>query len=249
MHRVLALGTDPAFAPEPSGKLYQRSLYQSMRTLTGRLCRRLSQGRDAVPEPALPLVDWLISREERILDRFHGILDPALAGKRIRCHGDFHLAQLLFTGKDFVIVDFEGDSSRPIGERRIKRSPLRDLASMLRSLDYAVFSVLQGVSDVRGRPPGKIRPEDRPALDAWAHFWYEAMSRTLVASYLEAISAVGLLPRTSDGIHRLLALFLLEKALFEIDAELSHRPEWIEIPLRGAVRLLGGDSLTQTPQS
>ena len=72
-----------------------------------------------------------------------------------------------------MIIDFEGDTTRPIGERRVKRSPLRDVASMIRSLDYAVQSVLLGMTDVRGRPPGMIRPEDRPALEAWAYCWYE----------------------------------------------------------------------------
>jgi maltose alpha-D-glucosyltransferase/alpha-amylase len=241
LHRVLAEGTGPAFAPEPFTKLYQRSLYQSMRTLTGRLCRRLSRGKEAIPPSARPLVERIVADEGLILQKFQRVLDPSLAGKRIRSHGDYQLGQLLSTGKDFVIIDLEGEPGRTIGERRIKRSPLRDLASLLRSLDDAVLSVLLGISDVRGRPPGTIRPEDRPALEPWAHFWYESVSRVLVASYIEAIRPAGLLPSTLEGTLALLDLFLLEMALHEVDAVLADRPEWVEIPFRGAVRLLGYD--------
>ncbi len=167
LHCALASGTrDPAFAPEPFGRLYQRSLYQSLRNLTGRLCARLSRMRDAIPEAARPLAERIVADQDLLLQRFRAVLDPAFLGHRIRCHGDCHLGQLLFTGKDFVIADFEGDSARPLGERRVKRSPLLDVASMVRSLDYAVQSVLLGITDERGRPPGVIRPEDRAGARA-----------------------------------------------------------------------------------
>jgi maltose alpha-D-glucosyltransferase/alpha-amylase len=249
LHGVLAQGTGPAFSPDPFSKLYQRSLYQSARTLTGRLCRRLSQLKDSVSNTARPLAERIVADEGLIIERFSGILDPSLAGKRIRSHGAYHLGQLLFTGKDFVIIDLEGDTDRPIGERRIKRPPLRDVAWLLRSLDYAVLSVLQGVSDVRGRSPGVIRPEDRQALVPWANFWYESVSRALMASYIETIQPAGLLPSSHEAILHLLDLFLLEKALSEIDAELSDRPEWVEIPLRGALRLLGYDPADLTSRT
>jgi len=239
LHRTLAANRDdPAFAPEPFGKLYQRSLYQSLRNLTGRLCERLSLVRNDLSETARPLADQIIASQDAMLERFRAILDPAFAGQRIRCHGDYHLGQLLFTGKDFVLIDFEGETSRPIGERRVKRSPLRDVATMIRSLDYAVQSVLLGVTDVRGRPPGMIRPEDRPALEAWAHGWYERVTHEFLAAYHAAIDSEGLLPRTREASDDLLELLLLEEALFEIDTELTERRDWVEIPLRGAVRLL-----------
>ncbi|MFO0890495.1 MAG: maltose alpha-D-glucosyltransferase [Isosphaeraceae bacterium] len=241
-HRAMALGTDPAFSPEPMGKLYLRSLYQSMRNLTGRLCSMLNRMQRQVPEAARPLAERIIADEARILERFHGILDLPLPGRRIRCHGNLHLGQLLFTGKDFVIPDFEGDTTRTIGERRVKRSPLRDVASLIRSLDYAVLSVLLGVSDHKGHSPGVIRPGDRPGLERWAHLWYETVSRTLVKSYVEAAGPSGFLPGTAETIRELLELFLLEQALFQIDSELNDRPDWLEIPLRGALRLLAHDA-------
>jgi maltose alpha-D-glucosyltransferase/alpha-amylase len=242
LHRTLAADpTNPAMAPEPLGKLYRRSMYQSLRNLTGRLCDRLTQHRNDLPESARPLADEIVRQQDAILQRFRTILDPSFAGQRIRCHGDFHLGQLLFTGKDFVVVDFEGETARTIGERRIKRSPLRDVASMVRSLDYAVQSVLLGVTDVRGRPPGMIRPEDRPSLEPWAFSWYDHVAREFLSAYFQAIQPTGLLPQMETACFDLLELYLLEKALLQIDAELIDRPDWVTIPLRGAVRLLGHD--------
>src|SRR5262249_7893125 len=118
LHQALAANrSDPAFAPEPFGRLYQRSMYQSMRNLTGRLCDRLARLRLELPESARPFADQIVSQHDAILQRFRGILDPSFTGKRIRCHGDYHLRQLLHTGKDFMIIDFEGETSRTIGER------------------------------------------------------------------------------------------------------------------------------------
>jgi maltose alpha-D-glucosyltransferase / alpha-amylase len=242
LHRALASGrTSPAFEPLPFGRLYQRSLYQSLRNLTGRLCSRLARMKDVIPETARPLAERIVTDQDLLLHRFRAILDPAFAGQRIRCHGDYHLGQLLFTGKDFIITDFEGDNARPIGERRVKRSPLLDVASMVRSLDYAVQSVLLGVTDARGRPPGVIRPEDRAALEPWAQRWYEHVAREFVAAYIASIEPGDLLPRTTLAIYNLLELFLLEKSLLEIENELSERIDWVEIPLRAAVRLFGHD--------
>jgi maltose alpha-D-glucosyltransferase/alpha-amylase len=242
MHRLLT--ADPverAFAPEPFDKFYQRSLYQSFRNLAGRLCNRLGRVRRELDEPARSMADRVVGQRDALFERFRAILDPSLAGSRVRCHGDYHLGRLLHTGKDFVIIDFQGDTRMTIGERRVKRCPLRDVATMVRSLDYAVQSVLLGATDVRGRPPGMIRHEDRPALEAWASCWYEYVSREFLATYFQAIEPLGLLPRTRRSTENVLEMLLLEEALLEIDAELTERPEWVEIPLRGAVRLLGHD--------
>ncbi len=239
--RLAARGADPAFAPKPFGKLYQRSIYQSFRNLTGRVCERLAQRRRALAPAARPLAETIVREQDAIMERFRLVLEPSLAGQRIRCHGDFQLRQLLHTGKDFVIIDCEGDSSMTIGERRVKRSPLRDVASLIRSFDHAVQSVLLGVTDVRGRPPGMIRDEDRPALEPWAFSWYNHVTREFLSAYFTAIQPLDLLPRTESACHDLLELMLLEQALLEVDAELTERPDWVIIPLRGAVRLLGND--------
>src|SRR5262249_27102021 len=153
MHRALAANwADGAVAPKPFGKQYERSLYQSFRNLTGRLCERLTQRRHNLSEAARPLAEAIIRQQNAILERFRSVLEPSIGGQRIRCHGDYHLGQLLHSGKDFVIIDCKGDTTRTTGERRVKSSPLRDVASMIRSLDYAAQSVLLGVTDDHTRP-------------------------------------------------------------------------------------------------
>ncbi|HWN42891.1 MAG TPA: maltose alpha-D-glucosyltransferase, partial [Thermoanaerobaculia bacterium] len=134
MHIALASRPDePDFAPEAFSLLYQRSLYQSMRTLTGRTFQLLRQQLGVLPDTALPDAEAVLGAQDRVLERFGTLLSGKIPATRIRCHGDYHLGQVLYTGKDFVILDFEGEPARPLSERRIKRSPFRDVAGMLRS--------------------------------------------------------------------------------------------------------------------
>jgi maltose alpha-D-glucosyltransferase / alpha-amylase len=241
LHQTLAAVANPAFAPEPFGKLYQRSIYQSMRNMTGRLTQRLVRDRDALPHDARALADKLVASQDDLLRRFRGVLNPNLGGSRVRGHGDYHLGQLLHTGKDFVVIDFEGDPERPVGERRLKRSPLRDVAAMVRSFDYAVQSVLYGLASSRGRSPGLIRAEDLAVLTPWATAWYDRVAREFVTEYAVAMGSSELLPQSEEKLRNFLELLALEKALHEIDFDLTHRPAWVAIPLRGALRLLGCD--------
>ena len=241
MHTALGKISDPGFISEPFGKLYQRSIYQSLRTLSGRLCQRLTQERSVIPLNARPLAERLIAAESDILRLFRTVLDPGLGGFRIRCHGDYHLDQLLYTGKDFVVIDFEGEPGRTIGERRLKKSPLQDVAAMVRSFDYAVQSVLFGLASSRGRSAGLIRAEDSEILGAWATAWYDQVASEYVTGYVEQMADAGLLPPSEERLRVFLEVLILEQALHEIDLELTHRPEWLVVPLRGAVRLLGYD--------
>ena len=242
LHRALASdSTDPNFAPDPINRLYLRSLYQSMRNLAGKLFNRLERRKSRLPEPLRPSVERLLEMQNTVLQQFGHVLDSSITGCRIRCHGNYHLGQLLYTGKDFVVFDFERNTAQTIGERRIKRSPLRDVASMVRSFDYAVMSVLLGVASGKGRPPGVIRPEDRLAVQPWATTWSNRVAREYVGSYLKHMEIAGLLPVTDKKSGYLLDVFLLEQALREIDYEIDTRPEWAIIPLHGALRLLGCD--------
>ncbi len=241
MHTALAAIPESGFSPEPFGKLYQRSIYQSLRTLTGRLCERLVKERAAIPLHAQALAERLVAAAPNLLHRFRAVLDPGLGGSRIRCHGEYHLDQLLYTGKDFIVIDFEGEKGRTIGERRLKKSPLQDVAAMLRSFDYIVQSVFFGLASSRGRSAGLIRAEDREIIGAWATVWYDQIAGEYVSEYVERMSATGLLPQSEERLQGFLEVLVLEKALHEIDAELTYRPDWLLIPLRGAVRLLGYD--------
>ena len=161
------------------------------------------------------------------------MLDRQLAGKRIRCHGDYHLGQVLFLGNDFAILDFEGEPARSLAERRRKRSPLADVAGMLRSFHYASYGVLTG-----DLPLTQVRPDDRPLLENWARLWYDSVSATYLSAYLGTMGSSDLLPSKQDGLSLLLDVHLLEKSLYELSYEMNNRPAWLGIPLRGILDVL-----------
>ncbi|MBX5495106.1 MAG: alpha-amylase, partial [Bryobacteraceae bacterium] len=148
-------------------------------------------------------------------------------------HGDYHLQQVLFTGRDFAIIDFEGERARPLSERRIKRSALRDVATMLRSFHYAAFAVLFG------QMPGIIEsPEKRPILEAWARFWHAWVSRAFLEGYLTTAGNAPFLPASREELQLLLNAYTLEKAIDELGFELNDRPDWVRIPLLGILEML-----------
>jgi len=243
LHR--ALSSDPtssAFHPEPFTKLYQRSVYQSLRNRTHHVLTRLSRQLSELPRQAAGLV----AQRNDILNWFRRIIERPLSGARIRLHGDYHLAQLLFTGSDFVVIDFEGDPDQTIGERRVKRSPLRDAASMIWSFHQAAHTVVHDLSDPRGRPPGLIRSEDRTALEPWAGLWSRLVSEEFLEAYVANLADSGLLPATPEERTLLLEIYLLDKVLDRIDRDLDERPELLIIPLNLAIWLLEKPTVPST---
>jgi maltose alpha-D-glucosyltransferase/alpha-amylase len=235
------------FSTEPFGKLYQRSVYQTMRNQTGLLCRKLQHRQRTLAEPARELAARVLALEGEILRRFRGVLTHTLDGFRIRIHGDYHLGRLLYTGKDFVVSDFEGEPGRTVEDRRVKRSPLRDVATMIRSLDYAVHSTLLGLGHKRGQAQGVIRDEDIPTLGPWGEAWYHRGAREFTTSYMENMLPTGLLPSTETDRRMLLELFLLERAIAEVETEMIAGNDRIVIPLRGILRILEADQPGSTP--
>ncbi|WP_457482092.1 maltose alpha-D-glucosyltransferase [Thermostichus sp. MS-CIW-38] len=230
------------FAPEPFSSLYQRSVYQSMRNLVGQVFPLLfaSAGRSPykqlpkLPEAEANLARAVCDQEGEIMSRFRLILERKITALRTRCHGDYHLGQVLFTGKDFVIIDFEGEPARSLGERRLKRCPLRDVAGMLRSFHYAVHTALRQQLE-----SGLVCADHCPDMMRWAQFWHRWVCAGFLAEYLQVASQAAFLPRSLQEIEVLLDAYLLEKAIYELGYELNHRPEWVEIPLRGILQLLG----------
>jgi maltose alpha-D-glucosyltransferase/alpha-amylase len=241
LHLALAAEPDhPIFAPEPFTQLYQRSLYQTLRNLHRRGLEALAAQRHVLLPAEFALAELVLGRGDDLLGQFQALLGKRLGGQRIRCHGDYNLWEVLFTGKDFAIIDFEGDPRRTLGDRRIKRSPLRDVAIMIRSFDYAVTSpLLTGGGGFRGRTPGIIRPEDISRLRPWAAFWLRCVVRGFLDSYLESSRSASFLPADHAQVNQLLHILMLERTLQELTYELTHRPAWAPIPLRELARRLG----------
>ena len=150
-------------------------------------------------------------------------------------HGDLHLGQVLSTGRDFLFIDFEGEPALPLSQRRIKRSPLRDVAGMLRSFDYAARSA---IPDAVAR--GQIRSEERAQelLSARSEEWVTWVGVAYLRGYLDAIGEVDLIPKDLHARRVQLDAHLIEKALYEIRYELDNRPDWVGIPIAGLKRLL-----------
>jgi maltose alpha-D-glucosyltransferase/alpha-amylase len=233
LHLALASDPDdPDFAPEPFTSHYQRSLYQSIRTGAVRALDLLRDRIPHLPEQSASEARGLLERKESLLEAIRTIVGERIGGMRIRCHGDFHLGQLLCTGNDFTIIDFEGEPARSLGERRLKRSPLRDVAGMLRSFDYAAHHPLLGSGE------RVIRDEDVPLLEPWACFWRQWVSSAYLRAYLPGVSEAGLVPTEREELERLLRALLLDKATYELHYELNNRPDWVRIPIRGILDLL-----------
>ena len=237
MHRALASDLDdPGFAPEPLTRLRQRSIYQSMRSASRLTFQRLRRLAANLPPETRPMVDQVCEYEAAVLAHYKAIADHRIDSQLIRCHGDFHLGQVLNTGKDFAIIDFEGEPARPLSERRLKRSPLRDVAGMIRSFHYASYAALFT------RAGGSIRPEDQAQLEPWAKFWSQWTAVAYLKGYLEAAGDARFLPTDPSDLKLLLRAFLLDKAMYEIRYELDNRPEWLRIPIRGVLDLLGDET-------
>jgi maltose alpha-D-glucosyltransferase/alpha-amylase len=224
---------DPAFAPEPFSQLYQRSLYQSMRTQARRNLALLRKLLSQLPPEVQLLAENVLAAEGEILNRFHQLLDRKITAQRFRCHGDFHMGQVLYTGKDFVIIDFEGEPERPISERRIKASPLRDVAGMIRSFHYASHAALAGITPgLFAHREALISPEE------WLQFWCTWSTAAFLQAYLNEAERGSFLPASEEELAKLLDAYVMEKSLYELGYELNNRPHWVRIPLEGILQLL-----------
>ncbi len=231
LHVALASRDDlPDFAPEPFTTYYQRELYQGGRTLARQVLARLRKHLRELPaEDDRARARTLLKAEDDLLHRLKEVAHHKLTGRRIRCHGDYHLGQVLYTGRDFVIIDFEGEPARSMSERRFKRSPLRDVAGMLRSFDYAASYALRA---------GRVRGEDVPLLQPAADLWVLWVQAAFAAEYLDTVAPADLLPRADADLRVLLDFSLLDKAIYELGYELNNRPDWVHVPLDGILRLL-----------
>ncbi len=223
----------PDFIPEPFTRQDGNRLYQdllSQADITFGLLRR-KQGtlagfaREAARE--------VLHLESEVTNRFEAFREAPISAVRIRHHGDYHLGQVLYTGSDFMIIDFEGEPARALSERRRKALAMRDVAGMVRSFQYAAYAALFG--QVPGVP---TEPGLASAVESWAAFWTAWISATYLRAYFSEGQGLRCVPSSAGEQNLLLDVFLLQKALYELSYELNNRPGWVRIPLRGILSLV-----------
>jgi maltose alpha-D-glucosyltransferase/alpha-amylase len=183
----------------------------------------LAQQASHLPAAVIPEADVLLSRRQALLQRIDAAVTTLPQGLKTRHHGDYHLGQVLLKRNDFIIVDFEGEPGRPLAERRLKHSPLRDVAGMLRSFTYARRTAMQRCTVQSA--------DDCTKWDSLLEKWESDVRRVFIATY-DSIARPAGLYRSLDEVRPLLALFEVEKALYETRYELGNRPDWTAIPLR-----------------
>jgi maltose alpha-D-glucosyltransferase/alpha-amylase len=228
MHLALASDPhDPAFAPEPltaaDADALRGDILSQGRSALALLGRAIDRLPADVARPVRRLLDVAPAKLGEITAA--AVVVPAAA--KVRVHGDYHLGQVLWTGDDYVILDFEGEPTRALAERRAKSSPVRDVAGMLRSYHYAAYA---GLFD---------RPADFVRLEPRARAWLRQVSAEFLAEYRTTAGRAVFLPPDPEEFTALLNAFMLGKAFFELAYELNNRPDWVRIPLQGVLELIG----------
>lgn len=225
MHLALAASVEEKdFKPETFSLHYQRSLFSSLQSLTRSAFQGLQKHLKRLPEEIKEEAEEVLLMKNDVLNCFRRIFAKKINTMKIRTHGDYHLGQVLWTGKDFIIIDFEGEPARSFSERRLKRSPLRDVAGMIRSFHYAAYSTLLQGDFTR------IKDEK---MEHWSELWYHYISGFYIHAYMENVAGSNFIPDDKEDFEVLLETFLLEKAVYELNYELNNRPDWVIIPLRG----------------
>ncbi len=232
MHLALATIPGPAFSPEPMSTLQLRSLYQGIRTTLRSSTALLRRQRKRLRDEDSEAVDRLIESESGLLAQLRAITEEKIDCDRIRTHGDLHLGQVLHTGRDFYIIDFEGEPQRPLSQRRLKRLGLRDAAGMIRSYHYAMVMALQLVNE------SGLDDDVRAYLAGWAHAMHRWISASYLQGYLDTVEGSRIVPSEQKHIRRLLDGLIVEKAAYELEYELNNRPDWVEIPLQGILEIV-----------
>jgi maltose alpha-D-glucosyltransferase / alpha-amylase len=231
----LALASDyenPDFKPEPFTSLYQRSIYQHARNLTGQVFLRLSDRLSDLPTRIQPTAQTVLTLQDACLERFRTVLDQKITAMRTRYHGDYHLAQVLYTGKDFVIIDFEGDVTRSLSERRMKRSPLRDVVGMLQSFHYAANIASRNEINY-----GAVSTDQSSKIWQWRQFWKYWVSAVFLNSYLNVAAQDNFLPKSSEELRVLFDYYFLERSIYDLGYELNNNVDQIDIALQRILEL------------
>lgn len=207
---------DPELAPEPTDRFDLEAWAERARKSLAALVK------DSAPE--------LAGTAEAISERINSLRSVEEAGAKLRIHGDYHLGQVLASSRGWMILDFEGEPARTLEERRAKQSPLRDVAGMLRSFNYASITALFAKAEPES--------EDWRRLEPWAEMWETLARERFLHAYLTRSHEGHFLPTDREELFTMLDVFEIDKALYELAYEHSHRPDWVRIPLRGIAQVL-----------
>ena len=231
MHMAFACRNDiEAFAPEPIAGSDTERWADTMISRTQAVLALLERNMGSLHEPAADLAGRLLRSRDAVLTHIDSLRSAGFNGAKIRHHGDFHLGQILIAKDDAFILDFEGEPRRTLDERRRKAPAARDVAGFLRSIDYAMSAAID-------RAPN-LSPEDRAVITQRMRDWGERLAAAYWDSYRETLGDAPLWPSDAEELRQLLDVFLLEKALYEVEYELTNRPSWSHIPLEATLRIL-----------
>ncbi|MDX9833709.1 MAG: maltose alpha-D-glucosyltransferase [Desulfobulbus sp.] len=231
----LALSSDrrtAAFKPEPLDPAYLVDLADGCTERARAALEGLSADLQHLPATIQQQVDQVLASGDQFTSRFDDLAAMRSRATRIRCHGDYHLGQVLRCNAGWVLLDFEGEPLLPLARRQGKHSPLKDVAGMLRSLAYAAMHVYRQVPD--------LKTDDAKARAIGLRAWAEWTRAAFLGSYLKRAAGAPFLPKREEHLRLLLGAFLLDKAFYEISYELNNRPDWLSIPLEGLLELLQG---------
>jgi maltose alpha-D-glucosyltransferase/alpha-amylase len=231
MHVALASNNElPDFVPEPIKSEDGRRWIDDIMARAERVFDMLMQRRDSLKEVDRPLIDELLSQRGALPGLLKALLPREGDGLNIRHHGDFHLGQMLIVKDDIYIIDFEGEPRRSHDERRRKAPAARDVAGLIRSIDYSATAALERAL--------KVAPDENGKLAGVLAEWRDRATEAFLAAYREAMTNRELWPANRRAAEQMLNFFLIEKAFYEIEYELAHRPDWLRVPLTGVLRIL-----------
>ena len=231
MHIALASSRDVAdFVPEPIRPEDAQRWIDDILARAERIFDTLAHRRDSFKEADRPLVDQFVAQRAMLPERLKALLPRNTESLNIRHHGDFHLGQMLIVKDDIFIIDFEGEPRRPHNERRRKAPAARDVAGLIRSIDYSATAALERAL--------KAAPDEHGKLAAALGEWRDRATEAFLAAYREAMTNPRLWPADRHAADQMLNFFLVEKAFYEIEYEMAHRPDWLRVPLTGLLRIL-----------
>jgi maltose alpha-D-glucosyltransferase / alpha-amylase len=240
LHRALAVESgNPAFEPEPITEDDVTRWIEAARTQAERAFGSLEQARARLTGDNQSEAEALLSRRQECLDLIGSLLVGGVTAFKTRYHGDYHLGQVLKAQNDWFVIDFEGEPAKSLDQRRAKHSPLRDVAGMVRSFNYAAWAAVKRIEDLQADAGSKVLGT---ALE-----WEQRAAKAFLTAYHDAIPGCPSYPADEAVAKRLLDLFTLEKALYEIAYEAANRPAWLGIPIKGVTGILDAHAASPQP--